>query len=115
MDAFPAGYPRLAALLNSDENFIIFRRFGRLSARLLLHLQSELVVLQKKLDALDKGDDADAVMHWRLRGNEDFEGYNVEQEQLLNKIREKYLQYGSQTWFMGEGNRNADSVYSRGA
>jgi hypothetical protein len=31
--------PRLAALLDSDENFMLYRRFGYLQARLLLHKQ----------------------------------------------------------------------------
>ncbi|CAG8978111.1 hypothetical protein HYALB_00000784 [Hymenoscyphus albidus] len=79
--------------MNSDESFIIFRRFGRLSTRLLLHLQIELVLLQKKLDALDNRDNADPIMHWRLRGGTNFKGYDEEHLELLEEIRKAYLNY----------------------
>src|SRR5215469_11608832 len=35
----PEGYPRLAAFLDSDENFMVYRRFGYLQSRLLLEKQ----------------------------------------------------------------------------
>lgn len=50
------GYPRLAAFLDSDENFMIYRRFGYVFARLILHKQSQLQRLEKHLDDLDAYD-----------------------------------------------------------
>lgn len=47
------GYPRLAAFLDSDENFMVYRRFGYLQSRLLLEKQDELRLLEEKLDILD--------------------------------------------------------------
>ena len=49
------GYPSFAGFINSDcdKSTAIYRRFGRLSARNLLHLQSELVELEARQDALD--------------------------------------------------------------
>lgn len=50
---FPEGYPRLAAYTNSDLDTMLFRRFGWLRCRALLHIQDELHVLEDELKALD--------------------------------------------------------------
>ncbi|ORY09579.1 hypothetical protein BCR34DRAFT_540591 [Clohesyomyces aquaticus] len=52
----PVGYPSLAAFIASDpdQTAAIFRRFNRLAARNLLHLQSELAELESKQDQLDE-------------------------------------------------------------
>ncbi|KAL9605448.1 MAG: hypothetical protein Q9179_001360 [Wetmoreana sp. 5 TL-2023] len=47
-------YPKLAAYLNADPNFLIYRKFGWLHNRLLLYLQDELVELEYKLEKIDK-------------------------------------------------------------
>ena len=47
------GYPNLAAFLDSDEGFMIYRRFGWLQSRLLLDKQEELRLLEIKLERLD--------------------------------------------------------------
>jgi hypothetical protein len=56
LEECPRGYPRLAAFLDSDENFMIYRRFGFLHARVLLQKQDELRELEEDLDQLDKKD-----------------------------------------------------------
>ncbi|KAF2246453.1 hypothetical protein BU26DRAFT_566831 [Trematosphaeria pertusa] len=50
----PEGYPRLAAFLDSDENFMVFRRFGYFQNRLLLEKQGELMTLETRIDELDE-------------------------------------------------------------
>jgi hypothetical protein len=52
------GYASLASFIASDADrgTAIFRRFDRLSARNLLHLQSELEELQELQDQFDKED-----------------------------------------------------------
>ncbi|KAK4994332.1 hypothetical protein LTR66_005604 [Elasticomyces elasticus] len=52
------GYPRLASFLNSDDNFLICRRFGVLHNRVMLYRQDELDQLEAHLMALD-AEDAD--------------------------------------------------------
>jgi hypothetical protein len=47
------GYPRLAAFLDSDDNFMIYRRFGYIQSRLLLDKGDELRRLENSLDELD--------------------------------------------------------------
>ncbi|KUJ19488.1 uncharacterized protein LY89DRAFT_642559 [Mollisia scopiformis] len=49
----PEGYPRLAAFLDADENFMLYRRFGFLQARVLLYKQDELRELERELDRID--------------------------------------------------------------
>lgn len=94
MDNFPRGFPQLAAFVNSDDTFANFRRFGRLSARILLHIQNDLNDLEQKLDNLDKQDDQDDTMRLRLGGFEEFSGQDDEQRQLRNEIQKKYVEYG---------------------
>ena len=48
------GYPLLAAFLDSDESFMIFRRFGYIQSRLLLEKQDQLRKLEAELEALDE-------------------------------------------------------------
>jgi hypothetical protein len=52
------GYPYLAAFLDSDENFMIYRRFGFIHARLLLQKQDELRMMEEALDRMDQRDKA---------------------------------------------------------
>ena len=49
------GYPALAAWIgrDPDQESFVFRKFGRLSARNLLHLQSQLIQLEREMDELD--------------------------------------------------------------
>ncbi|OJJ46802.1 hypothetical protein ASPZODRAFT_2031448 [Penicilliopsis zonata CBS 506.65] len=50
------GYPALSAWMSTDpdDEGFIFRRFSRLSARNLLHLQSQVLSLEHQLDELDQ-------------------------------------------------------------
>jgi hypothetical protein len=48
------GYRGFSTLLASDNDFLIFRRFGALNARLLLYLQDEIAVLEDELRRLEK-------------------------------------------------------------
>src|ERR1700761_6551067 len=50
------GFPAVAAFIARDpaHETYVFRKFKRLTARTLLHLQSELVDLEHRLDRLDE-------------------------------------------------------------
>ncbi len=50
--------------------------------------------MEKMLDELDKKDAADKTMEKRLRGFENYNGWNDEQRQLVSKISATYSQYG---------------------
>lgn len=49
------GYPALAAWItrDPDNETFVFRKFGRLAARNILHLQSQLIALEYEIDQLD--------------------------------------------------------------
>jgi hypothetical protein len=47
------GYRGFSAFLASDNDFLVFRRFGAINARLLLYLQDEIVVLEEELEELE--------------------------------------------------------------
>jgi hypothetical protein len=50
------GYPALAGWIarDPDHETLIFRRFGKLAARNVLHLQARLVALEHEIDRLDE-------------------------------------------------------------
>ncbi|KAF2812454.1 uncharacterized protein BDZ99DRAFT_383497 [Mytilinidion resinicola] len=56
VEDFQQGYPRLAAFINSDRDFVVFRRFGQLHVRFLLDMQDELAELEQQLHELDQQD-----------------------------------------------------------
>jgi hypothetical protein len=47
------GYRGFTTFLDSDNNFLVFRRYGVLNARLLLSLQDKIAVEEKKLQDLE--------------------------------------------------------------
>lgn len=56
IDGHPEGYPQLAAFIDSDENFLMCRRFGWLNSRVLLYRQDELAKLEETLIDMDDED-----------------------------------------------------------
>lgn len=51
------GYPRLATTMGFCPEMAVFKRFGDLSARNLLYLQAELLLLYEELVAIEKIDE----------------------------------------------------------
>jgi hypothetical protein len=91
VDDHPNGYPRLAALLNSDENFLICRKYGFLHSRVLLYRQDELRELEQQLVALDKASlkSDDTMLKCRMRD----ERMSGERSQLIQNIDDKLKEY----------------------
>ena len=91
VDDHPNGYPRLAALLNSDENFLICRKYGFLHNRVLLYRQDELRELEEQLLAVDKVAEKqnDGTLECRVRG----ERCSGQQRDLMNRIDDKLREY----------------------
>lgn len=54
------GYAQVADFISSDKELAVYRRFDRTAARLLLVLQSEIILKQGQLDELDEQDAKDA-------------------------------------------------------
>lgn len=82
------GFPTLADFISQDNDAEIYRRFNRLGARNLLHLQSVVARLEKKLNDLDREDFENAAGNPGLRmaakggGGED----EMEREKLQDQI-----------------------------
>ena len=95
VDDATEGFPRLAALLNSNDSFTIFRGFGQCHARILVQLQVEITQLEKELQKLDKSDLEKEELEYRLRvtGYEE-EGCNTTKKELFSELRAKLIEYG---------------------
>jgi hypothetical protein len=97
----PRGYPLLAAFLDSDENFMIYRRFGFLHARLLLQKQDELRLMEDALTELDRKDASGEDSHLLQCREDDEAREDCARKSLLNRIEETLLKYGKSTRFWG--------------
>lgn len=88
------GIPRLSALLDSNDSFCMYRRFGDEAARILLAKQIELDQLVQELHRLDKSDEASSDLDYRLHSVEYKEGtWDSTQKILLDKIELKLDKY----------------------
>jgi hypothetical protein len=96
VDSCPEGYPQLAAFLDSDENFMLYRRFGYLQARILLHKQDELRALETKLDRLDEKDNEhnDTKKYLKSRDIDD-KRKDSRRKALLREIETTFKEYGT--------------------
>ena len=95
VDDHPKGYPQLAALLNSDENFLMCRRFGFLHSRVLLYRQDELYQLEKRLLALDEADNEESPLMLQSRQADNEQDDQQMRKLLIGKIDEKLKEYGT--------------------
>ena len=90
------GYPSLAAFIASDcdKSTAIYRRFDRLSARNLLYLQSELLELEARQDALDAEDsrglieDKESSRNWQSLQRKAAEPGNTRQKERVEVLKE---------------------------
>ena len=92
----PEGYPQLTAFLNSDDDFLIARKYGFLRTRLLLYRQDELSVLEKgllKLDNEDKQNRKRALQSRKYDEETDDNSENT-RKALMVKIADKLKDYG---------------------
>jgi hypothetical protein len=100
----PRGYPLLAAFLDSDENFMVYRRFGFLHARLLLQKQDELRVMEEALDEMDRKDangEDSQVLQCREEDEARADQHSGARKSLLGRIEDTLLKYGKSTEFWG--------------
>lgn len=92
------GYPKLATHMGMFPELAVFKKFGDISARNLLYLQAELLLLHDELlkierfDAKSKGRLYAKNFHELLKMREVKE--DREQWELILKLREKLKEYG---------------------
>lgn len=94
VDSYKGGYSTLAAIEDSDPNFLIYRKFGWLRNRLLLDLQDELVTLEEELQLLDDNDERLCDPEDVLISRRNDEMQKTLRQDLLKVIRKKLSEYG---------------------
>ena len=100
VDELPPGYPQLAAFMNSDDNFLIARKFGYLRARVLLYRQDELSVLERDLIALDNDDKEKRAIALQSRKYDEATDKDpvYSRKVLIQKIDDKLKEYGEYSY-----------------
>ncbi|KAH8799915.1 hypothetical protein F5882DRAFT_514544 [Hyaloscypha sp. PMI_1271] len=93
IDEYPDGFSRLAAFVNSDDDFAMARSFGYCHTRVLLELQVEVTELEKALFALDKKDEANPAMKNRRRSTKHKENADTEYKELMSELKTKLKEY----------------------
>ncbi|MCJ1248725.1 hypothetical protein MMC30_005944 [Trapelia coarctata] len=94
------GYPSFAQFIAQDGDAAIYRKYGHLSARNLLYLQSELHELEEQLQQLDREDVKDvnneeaqkAAREWRYFSDTE-NGRSCHHRALQERIKTKLKEY----------------------
>jgi len=94
VEGYPVGFPQLAAFRNSDDDFAIFRAFNQCHCRILTQLEVEITEIEKQLLELDRADEANPSMEYRLRKSKHKEGWDTAQRDLLREMQLKLKDYG---------------------
>lgn len=87
------GYPRLAAFQNSDESFMLYRKFGYLQCRVILDKQDQLWILEKELHDLDEDLYREKKKWTKTRRHITNRKLRTERENLMERIAEAYCSY----------------------
>ncbi|KAL8879785.1 MAG: hypothetical protein Q9198_002670 [Flavoplaca austrocitrina] len=93
IDDHPKGYPKLAAFMNSSDNFLMSRRFSFLHSRVLLHRQDELAEMEKALIAMDDEDQELDQLSLESRRRDDQRTEEHSRKSLMTKIDNKLKDY----------------------
>lgn len=91
----PEGWPSLAAFQNSQDEFVLFRRFGTSFCRVLLILQADIAALENSLQKLDHEDDQGMEFKYRLSSARHEEGWDATQRKLIEELTQKLTVYGN--------------------
>ncbi|KAF3187107.1 hypothetical protein TWF788_002685 [Orbilia oligospora] len=96
---YAPGYPSTAAIISTDPELSVYRRFDRLNARNFLYYQAELMYLESELDKLDEEDNVkeEAEGKYHLRHfTELWEGTNprtLKRKRLIMDMRYLLKEY----------------------
>ncbi|KAL8945877.1 MAG: hypothetical protein Q9222_007643, partial [Ikaeria aurantiellina] len=93
IDDHPRGYPKLAAFMNSSDNFLMCRKFAFLHTRVLLHRQDELAEMEKSLIAMDDEDVELDELALQSRRRDDDRNEEPSRRSLIDKIDNKLKDY----------------------
>lgn len=100
LEDYPRGFPKLSCFLDSDDAFMVYRRFGPVYSRLLLSKQDEMSRMEAKLLAWDKTDQAENNECYLMSRSEDVERDRIPEiwegqsrVTLLEKFEKLALEY----------------------
>lgn len=94
MDSYQKGYGTLAAIVDADPSWLIYRKFGWLRNRLLLDLQDELVTYERELELIDGNISRLGDLDKVLASRRNDERKKTRRRGLLKEIRQKFVEYG---------------------
>ena len=102
MEDYPRGFPKLARFLDSDDAFMVYRRFGTVFSRLLLYKQDEISRMEKTLRAMDKYDSKSNENHQFLMSRvldiergEPPSSWPKSRVELIKDLEKSCLEYGN--------------------
>jgi hypothetical protein len=84
------GYKGYSDFIASENDFLILRRFASVSARIALELQDEVVILEERLEELDR---ESSRREMQDVDNGTFRDDIPERKEVLRGLREKIMQY----------------------
>ena len=93
VESFPDGYPRLTAVMDSDSNTRVYRRFGLIRNRLLLHKQDQIFELSERLNDLDKVDETLYPDRLFCRRYDEELGDRSQRPQILQSLEQSLKEY----------------------
>lgn len=99
VEKYPWGFPKLARFLDSDDNFMVYRRFGTICSRLLLNKQDEISKMEGVLQSMDKADERAGNGKYLMSRTLDVERDDIPEfwpesrPQLMEKLEKKFLEY----------------------
>ena len=94
------GFPKLSCFLDSDDAFMIYRRFGGVFSRLLLCKQDEIGRIEATLKAMDRTDADEGNGQYLMSHKLDEDRDNIpiawpeSRKQLMETLEKKALDYG---------------------
>lgn len=99
---YPRGFPQISRFLDSDDAFMVYRRFGTVYSRLLLSKQDEMSNMEDLLLAMDKTDrDNNNEQYLKSRQKDINRGNDIPSAwqgqsriQLIEKLEKLALEYG---------------------
>ena len=75
--------------MHSDKDFVLFRRFGYLHVRVLLHKQDAIIELEHRLQQLDESESNAFFLSSRRQDG------NMDRQSLIAELESKLLEYGT--------------------
>ena len=102
VEDFPKGFPKVSCFVDSDDAFMVYRRFGTVFARLLLSKQDEIRRLEARLLGMDRTDEHNGDSEYLMSVAKDSardpskiptSWRNVTRTQLMSRLERLALEY----------------------